>query len=190
MSFSLKHIYKSIASIFFGAMLFSCTNNAKQVKDFLAAKNLPIGVAKDIYHIYKDSGRVTSKLKAPLMNEYCNRKEHPYTEFPKGLEIISFQNKGSDSVTIKGNYGLSYANTAVSEIKGNVVIYNHTDSTELKTDHLFWDQKTGFFFTEKKFVLTTPTNIIKGIGFESKENLSKYSAKHITGNIETTEKQK
>ena len=168
-------------------MLFSCTNNAKQVKDFLAAKNLPIGVAKDIYHIYKDSGRVTSKLKAPVMHEYSNRKEHPYTEFPSGVEIISFQNNGNDSVTIKGKYGLSYAKTAISEIKGNVIIYNHTDSTELKTNQLFWDERNGFFFTEDNFVLTTPTNIIKGVGFESKEDLSKYSAKEITGNIETKE---
>lgn len=182
-----KHIFKSIASILFGAMLFSCTNNAKQVKDFLASKNLPIGVAKDIYHVYKDSGRITSKLKAPIMNEFSNRKEHPYTEFPKGIEIISFKNKGTDSVMIKGDYGLSYATTSISEIKGNVVIYNYTDSTRLTTDQLFWDDNTGFFFTENKFVLTTPTNIIKGIGFESKDNLSKYSAKEITGNIETKE---
>lgn len=167
-------------------MLFSCTNNKQKVKDFLKDKNLPIGVAKDIYHIYKDSGRITSKLKAPLMNEFSNRKEHPYTEFPIGIEIISFKNKGNDSVTIKGNYGLSYAKTAISEIKGDVIVYNHSDSTRLTTNQLFWDEKTGFFFTEDKFILTTPTNIIKGVGFESKENLSKYSAKEITGNIETT----
>ena len=187
MSFQNKHIFKSIATLLIGAMLFSCTNNAKQVKDFLAAKNLPIGVAKDIYHVYKDSGKITSKLRAPLMYEFSNRKEHPYTEFPKGIEIISFKNKGKDSVTIKGDYGLSYAKTAISEIKGNVVIYNHTDSTKLITNQLFWDERTGFFFTEDKFILTTPTNIINGVGFESKENLSKFSAKEITGNLETTE---
>lgn len=187
MSLDKKNIFKSIALTFVGAMLFSCTNNAKQVKDFLAAKNLPIGVAKDIYHIYKDSGRVTSKLKAPVMNEYSNRKEHPYTEFPNGIEIISFKNKGNDSVTIKGDYGLTYAKTSISEIKGNVVIINHTDKTKLTTNQLFWDDNTSFFFTEDAFVLTTPKDTITGVGFESKDDLTKYSAHKPKGNLETTE---
>ena len=52
---------KSIAAILFVVMLFSCTNDSKKVRDFLAEQNLPIGVARDVHHIYKDSGRITSK---------------------------------------------------------------------------------------------------------------------------------
>ena len=48
-------------------MLFSCSNNTQEVRDFLVSKNLPIGVAKDAFHVYKDSGRITSKLITPLL---------------------------------------------------------------------------------------------------------------------------
>ena len=51
---------KSIAAIIIVGMLFSCINDSKKVRDFLAEKNLPIAVAKDAHHIYKDSGRITS----------------------------------------------------------------------------------------------------------------------------------
>jgi len=166
-------------------MLFSCTNNSQEVKDFLASKNLPIGVAKDAFHVYKDSGRITSKLITPLLHDYSNRKEHPYNEFPKGVEIINFEDK--DSVTITGNYALTYSKTMVSEIKGNVIVLNHTEQSRLTTTQLFWDQNTKYFFSEKPFTLTTQKDTIHGVGFECKEDLTEHLAKKTTGRLEATE---
>ncbi len=184
---SIKIVYKSIAVIFFTAMLFSCTNDSKEVRDFLAEKNLPIGIAKDAIHIYKDSGQITSKLITPLLHDFSNRKNHPYNEFPKGLKIINFENDGKDSVTVIGDYALSYSKTSISELKGNVVVLNHTEKSKLETSQLFWDQKNKYFFSEKSFVLTTVTDTVKGVGFESKEDLSKWVQKNITGDIITEE---
>ena len=79
----LFHITKkSIATIMIVGMLFSCTNDSKKVRDFLAEKNLPIAVAKDAHHIYKDSGRITSKLTTSLLNDFSNRKKHHNNDFP------------------------------------------------------------------------------------------------------------
>ncbi len=166
-------------------MLFSCTNSTQEVKDFLATKNLPTGIAKNAFHVYKDSGRITSKLITPLLYDFSNRKNHPYNEFPKGVKIINFEDK--DSVTITGNYALTYSKTLVSEIKGNVVVLNHKENTKLKTEQLFWDQNTNYFFSEKPFTLMTLTDTINGVGFECKEDLTEHLAKKTTGILETTE---
>ena len=181
------NIYKSIATIFLVAMFFSCTNSKKEVRDFLADKNMPVGTAKNIYHIKKDSGKITSKTKAPIFHDFSNREEHPYNEFPKGVKIVSIDKSGKDSTTITGNYALTYNKTGVSEINGNVVIFNYLENTKLETNQLFWDKKEHYFFTEDGFRLTTPNGVINGFGFESKENLTKYIAKDITGDIETKE---
>ncbi|MDD7913490.1 LPS export ABC transporter periplasmic protein LptC [Polaribacter ponticola] len=180
-------IIKSIAVLYVLAMLFSCSNDTQKVRDFLADKNLPVGSAKNAFHVYKDSGRITSKLITPLMLDFSNRKEHPYSEFPEGIKIINFENKGSDSVTITGNYALSYAKTSISEIKGNVVVINHTDQSRLETEQLFWDEETKYFVSEKAFKLTKEKDTIFGIGFESKDDLSKHFAKKTTGRLETSE---
>ena len=187
MEFTKKIIQKSIPVVLTIGMLFSCTNDSKKVRDFLADKNLPIGVAKDAYHVYKDSGRVTSKLITPLLHDFTNRKNHPYNEFPIGIKIVNFSKKSNDSVTITGDYALSYSKTKVSEIRGNVVVVNHTEKSRLETEQLLWDQKTAYFYSEKAFVLTTPTSIVKGVGFECKEDLSKHLAKNVLGDIETQE---
>ena len=187
MKFIRQIIVKSIGAFLVASMLFSCTNDSKEVRDFLAEQNRPIGIANDAFHVYKDSGKITSKLITPQLNDFSNRKAHPYNEFPKGVKIINFENDGKDSVTVIGDYALSYTKTSISELKGNVVVINHTENSKLETDQLFWDQKNQYFFSEKKFILTTLTDTIRGVGFESRENLTKWVSKNITGDIVTNE---
>lgn len=182
-----KIIIQSTTVCLLTVVLFSCANNTQKARDFLADKNLPVGKSKDAFHVYKDSGRITSKLITPLMLDFSNRTAHPYREFPTGVKIIRFSNKGLDSVTIIGDYALSYAKTSISEIKGNVVVVNHTDKSKLETEQLFWDQKTNYFVSEKAFKLTKENDTIYGIGFESKDDLTKHLAKKTTGKLETTE---
>ena len=95
----------------------------------------------------------------------------------KENKLYLFDNNGKDSTTIIADYSISYSKTLITELKGNVVITNHTDNSILYTDQLFWDQNTDYFFSEKKFRLISPDNDIKGIGFESKKDLSKFLAK-------------
>ncbi len=187
MKYIFKIIKRSAAVCLITVVLFSCTNNTQKARDFLADKNLPIGKSKDALHVYKDSGRITSKLITPLLLDFTNREEHPYREFPSGIKIINFENRGADSITIIGDYALSYEKTSISEIKGNVVVVNHTDQSILETDQLFWDQKTNYFISEKPFKLIKQNDTIYGIGFESKEDLTKHLAKKTTGKLETTE---
>ena len=185
MNFSSKKIYKNIVAIIV-AMFFSCTNNSNEVREFFSSKNLPIGIAKDIAHVYRDSGRTTSKLFSPLLKDFSNRVEHPYNEFPEGIKLVTFENI-NDSLTILGDYAISYSKTLITELEGNVVIINHTDQSKLYTDQLFWDQNTDYFFSEKKFTLTNPTDTIKGTGFESKKDLTKFLAKKLSGELITKE---
>ncbi|WP_439132869.1 LPS export ABC transporter periplasmic protein LptC [Polaribacter sp.] len=187
MKYIFKIIKRSATVCLITVVLFSCTNNTQKARDFLADKNLPIGKSIDAYHVYKDSGRITSKLITPLLLDFTNRKEHPYNEFPSGIKIVNFENKGADSITITGDYALSYEKTSISEIKGNVVVVNHTDQSILETDQLFWDQKTNYFISEKPFKLIKQNDTIYGIGFESKEDLTKHLAKKTTGKLETKE---
>lgn len=178
-----KKILKNIAAISMVAMFFSCTNDTKKVRDFLADKNLPIAIGENVYHVYKDSGKVTSKLVTPILKDFTN-KGHPYNEFPKGIKIVTYDNNGKDSTTITGNYALSYTTTRVSEIKGNVVVHNHSNKRTLETNQLFWDQREKYFFTEDGFRVTSTKDTINGFGFESKQDLSKWLLKDIRGEVE------
>ena len=180
MTKSIENNIKNIAFIGLLAMFFSCTNSVKDVRDFLADKNLPIGEAYDINLKHTDSGRIDIKMKAKLMLDFSNRTKDPYSVFPKGIEITTI-NKDGDSILIKGDYAKSFAKTEVSEIKHNVSIYNYAQKNRLETNQIYWDQKTHYFFTESKFAFYTLTDTIYGVGFEATEDLKHWWVKNQTG---------
>lgn len=173
-----SNILLNIAAISLVAMFFSCGNKIQEVEDFLADKNLPIGEVKSVHLIHTDSGRIKTKLIAPLMLDYSNRKEHPYSKFPDGIKIVTFDKK-EDSVILTADYSVSFNKTSISEVKGNVVVVNEADGSKLMTDQLFWDANEHYIYTEKRFILISNSDTIKGIGFESNENLSKVNMKAI-----------
>lgn len=186
MTKSVIHRIRNIAVVFTITMFFSCTNDVKEVRDFLADKNLPIGEAFNINLKHTDSGRVNIKMKAPVMLDFDNRKNHPYSEFPEGIKITTIEKNG-DSITIEGDYAKSFKKTEVAEIKNNVVIINYAKKNKLKTEQIFWDQKTHYFFTEKKFTFYTLTDTIHGTGFEATEDLKIWWVKNQTGVINIKE---
>jgi len=177
---------KNIAFVITIVMFFSCNNTVKEVRDFLADKNLPIGEVYHINHKHTDSGRIDIRMRAPIMLDFSNRELHPYSEFPKGIKITSIEKNG-DSTTIIGDYAKSYTKTEVSEIKTNVVIFNHAEKRKLVTSQLFWDQKTHYFFTEKAVTFYTETDTIKGTGFEASEDLKKWWVKNQSGTMQIKE---
>ena len=125
-------------------------------------------------------------MKTPLMLDFKNRGAHPYNEFPNGLEITTFEKNG-DSTTIKGDFARSYTKTSVSSMEGNVVILNHALQHKLTTDQLYWDQLTGYFFTERNFVFYTQTDTIYGKGFEATQDLKRWWVRNQSGVIELSE---
>ena len=180
MNKKFKNILQSSVALFWATLLFSCSNDIKEVRDFLADKNLPIGVAQNIHTVYKDSGAITTIMKSPLLHDFANRKEHPYTEFPKGIHITKIYPSG-DSTTVEGNYAIVYSKTNMSELRDKVLIINHEKKYKLTTQQVFWDQKNHYYFTEKPFVFITPTDTLRGEGFEASENLTKWLVKNNSG---------
>jgi len=188
MSLKSKHIIRSIAIISLIAMLFSCKTDFEEVDDFLADKNLPIALTKNISLVYTDSGYVKNKLKAPLLLNFENRKKHPYKEFPKGIKITTFDKMG-DSTTITANYAKTYDMTKISEIKNNVIVFNHRKKLTLKTSLLYWDQKENYFFSNKKSTLTSPRDTIVGLeGFDSNADLTNPTMMNNSGALYVKEK--
>ncbi len=177
-----NHILKNIVAILLATMFFSCGNDLKEVQDFLAEKNLPIGVAKNVNLIHTDSGKVKTILITPLMHDFSNRENHPYTEFPNGLIITTFDNNG-DSVVLKSDYGITFSKTNISEVKNNVSIVNYADNSILRTSQVFWDANVHYIYTEKEFTLITQTDTINGKGLEANEDLTKLNMKSVYGTI-------
>ena len=91
--------------------------------------------------------------------------------------------KVSEKTKQLSKYPASALKTSISEIKGNVEVVNYENGSKLTTEQIFWDQNLHYFFTEKEFTFLTKNDTLKGVGFESKEDLSKWLVKNLNGNI-------
>ena len=61
----------------------------------------------------------------------------PYFEFPERIEVILFD-KNNNQTKIISDYAISYSNTDLIDLRGNVVVSTNLQDT-LITDQLYYD---------------------------------------------------
>jgi LPS export ABC transporter protein LptC len=165
-------------------VLSGCESNFKDVQKINFSEFLPTGEASDFNLKYTDSGRIKSILVSPKMLDYSN-VEFPFTEFPKGVDVTMYDNKGKKTY-IKADYGVTFKGTDIIDLRKNVRISNETGQL-LETEQLYFDQKNEWFFTEKKFKFTDPKGISYGEGIDFSKDFKIVNSQRINGQIDEAE---
>jgi len=175
-----KHTIIYIVTVFTVAMFFSCKDNFSEVQKIGMSDNEPIGVADTINVVYTDSGAVKAVLISPKMYDYSNR-DFPFYEFTQGLNLELFDDD-NNKTTVFSDYGISYTNTDLIDLQGNVVIITHTNDT-LYAEQLYYDQKKEWVFTNKPFTYVKGSDVINGNGFSSDSKFNNLEIFEMEGNI-------
>ncbi|MGB0949772.1 MAG: LPS export ABC transporter periplasmic protein LptC, partial [Marinirhabdus sp.] len=141
-----RYIYSAVLALA-GTALFSCSGNYSNIQKLNIKDNAPIGIGKNVNLKYTDSGAVAVNL---ITARYLNfgNMAFPYTEFPEGVEV-HFWDDGKESV-ITSDYAIQYDGTALVDLRKNVHLITH-DSTELRAEQLYWDQKNKWVFTDEPY---------------------------------------
>jgi LPS export ABC transporter protein LptC len=98
----------------------SCESNMGEVRKINISEFNPVGEAKDFNLKYTDSGTIKAILISPQMLDY-SQLEFPFTEFPKGVKVTVFDNKGNKSY-VTSDYAISYSGSNIIDLSGNVKI--------------------------------------------------------------------
>lgn len=171
---------KSIIVIFFAIMLFACENSMKTINSISNSDTLPAESARDIEVIYSDSGKTLIKLIAPKLDRY-QKKEEPYMEFPEGLKLLFYDSVMNVKTQLTANYGISWENKKLMEVKNNVVITDFEKTETLNTEQIIWNQKTRKIYSEVFVKRTTPDGVLYGDGFDADESLKTYKLRNPRG---------
>jgi len=164
----------------------SCkSNDPETIKELTEQQNAPTLVVENLETTMLDSGVVRYKLITPLLIRYENVDE-PYDDFPKGLHFLSLNKNGEIEAQIRCNNARHYVKKKLWELNNNVEAINAKGEI-LNTEQLFWDMDKKLVYSDKHVKITTQTDIINGIGFESKDDMSNYTIKNITGIVEIKE---
>jgi LPS export ABC transporter protein LptC len=108
---------------------------------------------------------------------------YPFTEFPKGIHLTLFDKKGKQTY-IDAKYAVSHKTTNLIDLQNNVKISNQNGEM-LETEQLYYDQKSEWFFTEKKFKFTSPKGVSYGEGIDFSKDFKKVNSQKISGEIQS-----
>lgn len=173
---------KSIMAIF-ALMLFlcSCENDVKEVGKINEVVIEPLNVHENLLLKYSDSSYTRLQLEAPL-SENFPQLEEPYQLFKKGIKVKFFNALGQENSRLKANYAKKFTNDELWIAKGDVVVVNKKGE-QLNSEELFWDKKKEKIYSDAYVKITTPTEIIEGMGFEADQDFTNYTIKQVTGQI-------
>lgn len=137
--------------------------------------------------LQKDSGRVTVRFKAPLLESY-ELIDSPYVEAKKGIYLEFFDKKNPK---VPGKIWAKYAKNNIKKdfyfAKGRVKIIT-TEGQTFVTETINWDKRKQTMYTKDTvFVSDKDGNILVGAhGMVAKDDFSEYTFFNNSGSFNST----
>lgn len=167
-------------TLYIGALLSSCQTDIQTIQQVTVDKTLPSETMKDAEIIYSDSGKVKMKLTGSQLDSYTS--DNPYIVFPKGVNILFYDDSMKVNSRLKADYGIRYEKEGRMEVKRNVEVIN-IKNEKLNTEHLIWEEAKDKIYTDVFVKITTKDEVMYGDGLESNQDFTKYKIKNIKGII-------
>ena len=166
--------HKLFLAIVIAGFFVQCRNADKSdLESYLKeSEDLSVEKVENVTIRYTDSAVVKATIVAPEMIRYPNKAE-PYTEMPKGLFATFYDAQGKVDSKLSAAYGINYEEKKLIMLTDSVRVVN-VKGEELKSEELFWDQKEKKIYTNKFVRIVRNGETLRGDGFESNENFTKY----------------
>ena len=143
----------------------------------------PLTQAEDVDMLYTEKDKIKLNMKAKKVNELQNGDR----EFPEGIYLEFFDETGKLTSTLRANEAYNFKQENKWRGRGNVEVNNIEKNQHLTTEELFWKQDTKRIFTDKFVTIKTQSEIVYGTGLDAAQDLSEYTIKEITGDLEVKE---
>ena len=163
------------------AMFFSACRRSEvqQTAVSVPREQIAVLITDTVSTLISDSGITRYRSEAPQWLIY-DQTEPPYQEFPKGIYLEQFDFDLSVQASLKADYAYYDEKAQRWRLTGNVHALNRKGE-QFDTPELNWDQQTHRVYSDSTIHITREKSIIEGVGFDSNEEMSKYTILHPTG---------
>lgn len=173
-----------MASIAMCVIVFLAACSGKKTEVAVGYENIdsmPSLYTRDVNTLISDSGITRYRIEAPAWYMYeSETQENPYWYFPEGLYVEQFDTAFATETMIKGDTAIYYKKEQVWRLDKNVHIEN-VEGRKFDTQQLYWNQKTRRIYSDSAIRITSGEEVIEGVGFESNEQVTKYTILRVTG---------
>lgn len=187
MKLNFNILYKNIAYLFSCAIFFIFTSCEEDLtkRSGNENKNFPSQIIKNARIIQRDSGIITLKAFAPIIEKY-ELIDSPYVVARKGIEIEFFdKKKPKNPGKITAKYAKSYDYKQFYEAKGNVKILT-SDGQRFATQSVYWDQRKKRIYTRDTVYATMEdgSTLVHANGMTAKDDFSEYTFYKNSGDLD------
>ena len=177
-----QFVNKGIAgsAILLAILMSACRHQTlQQGEETLPREQIAAMITDSVSTLISDSGITRYRIDAPQWCFY-DKTEPPYQEFPQGIYLEQFDPQLTVQASLKADYAHYNETQQLWTLRGNVHALNRKGE-QFDTPEMFWDQKTHRVYSDTTIHITRETSIISGIGFDSNEEMSKYTILKPTG---------
>ncbi|MBP5318659.1 MAG: LPS export ABC transporter periplasmic protein LptC [Paludibacteraceae bacterium] len=157
-------------------MLFfvGCSSSIKKGGALSGSRDsVPVMVTYDVNTVISDSGVTRYRVTSPEWAVY-DRAAEPCWIFPKGLHLEKFDENLDVYAKVDADSAIYFSNLEIWHLVGHVNAMN-VEGEHFESELLIVSQKEDRVYTDKFIKITQKKRIINGTGFESNQNLSRYT---------------
>ncbi len=140
---------------------------------------MPILVADTVSTLISDSGITRYRIKAARWEMY-DKAQPAHWKFPKGLYLEKFNEALEVEASLESDSAYYDEEAQIWRLDGNVHAMN-LQGERFETPQLFWEQKKERIYSDSVITIHRETSTITGIGFESNQEMTKYTIRKPTG---------
>lgn len=176
----LKSLKQLVIYFFIVCLLAACENDMNEVNRLTKSNQPQFDYAEEIEILYSEDGMVKARINAPELVK--NTIGKPFTEFSKGVRV-EILNAAKEPITLlTANYGKRYDKSEETIVQNEVIVTNKTGEM-LETEELTRNDKTGELYTDAFVKITTPNEVIYGMGLKANEDFSWYRIDSVQGTM-------
>ena len=126
-------------------------------------------------------------IKAEIKAEKLLELQNGDKEFPFGMAIEFFDEKGDITGTLRADYAYYTIEENRWKATGDVVVNNIKNKEILRSEELFWEPKEENISTDKFVRIESPEQVISGTGLQAKQDFSSWTIKKQEGTFDINE---
>lgn len=185
----LKNLHISIIIVHIFALgtllLLGCESKVKpSISSIGIGRDVPTQESWNAVITFTDSGRITGVLRAGHIAVYSEQKK---TFLDSSITVDFFDENSNHTSVLTASRGIVNDITHDLEAHENVIVENDS-GTILRTEELYWANKTQKIHTPAFVEITSPKEQIQGHGLESDQSLKYYTIPKVTGKTKTNAK--
>lgn len=161
------------------ATLSCADEQGERVADVNDAENTPTMTTTNVETFISDSGYTRYHITTPVWYVYDEARVPRWT-FPDGLFLEKYDDSFRPDAKLRCDSAIYFSQKKLWRLDGNVKMRN-TAGDRFMTQQLYWDQTSHTVYSDSFIHIERSDKIIEGLGFNSNENMTRYTVRHPSG---------